>query len=382
MKIGIPKESAEGETRVAITPESAAKLIQSGFEVSIESNAGKLSLFPDEVYLNIGCAVMRDPSLVWTQSDAILTVKKPRIQEIEQIREEAILIGFLQPLTSPEIVKKLAEKKIISFSLDTIPRISRAQTMDALSSMSTVAGYKAVLLAADVFPKFFPMLITAAGTVTPAKVFVIGAGVAGLQAIATARRLGAVVEAFDTRPAVKEEIESLGARFVQGEWEMEPEKAQTRQGYAKELPPESFKKEEDLIFEKVRESDVVITTAQIPGKPAPKLISETMVEEMKPGSVIVDLAAETGGNCALTQPGKVVLHKGVTVMGLLNLPALMPFHASRLYSRNITNLFLYLVRDGKPKLDFSDEIVAGSCITYNGEIVHPAAKTVPSEGRL
>lgn len=369
MKIGVPKETAPQETRVALTPETAGKLIRAGFQISVQAGAGENSFFTDQDFAASGCEIIPDVAALLAQSEIILKVQKPTGNEVGLMPENSTLIGFLQPSDNDGLTKRLAEKKITAFSMDSIPRTTRAQTMDALSSMSTIAGYKAVLLAADTSPRFFPMLTTAAGTVTPAKVFVIGAGVAGLQAIATARRLGAIVEAFDTRPAVKEQVESLGARFAQVDWKLDSSEAQDKGGYAKALSAELHQKEEQLLALKIRESDIVITTALIPGKPAPCLITQAMIQSMKPGSVIVDLAAEAGGNCALAKPNEKILQHGVTIIGYLNLPALMPYHASQMYSRNIAGLLTYIVRENKLALDWSDEIIAGACLTHEGKIL-------------
>jgi len=368
LKLGVPKEMTTGENRVALVPETVAKLAKTGIAVLVESKAGDASYFPDSAYQASGATILADAASVFAQADCVLKVQKPFENEMNLLREGTGLIAFLQPFMNPQLVKTLIARKITSFSMDAVPRITRAQKLDALSSMSTISGYKAVLMAADAAPKFFPMLTTAAGTIVPARVFVIGAGVAGLQAIATARRLGAVVEAFDTRPAVKEQVESLGARFAELDLELDKLQAEDKSGYAKELSEESYHKEEALIHQKVRESDVVITTALIPGKPAPTLIKEAMVKEMRPGSVIVDLAAEMGGNCESTECGKEVEKHGVKILGTLNLPSLLPFHASQMYSRNLYALLELIIKDGKLHLDFSDEIIAEMCITHQGEI--------------
>ncbi|MFL5735004.1 MAG: Re/Si-specific NAD(P)(+) transhydrogenase subunit alpha [Chloroflexia bacterium] len=379
MKIGIPKEIADSENRVASIPDSAGRLVKAGNDVLVQSGAGLQASFTDEAYAAAGATIVPDAATLYAQSDMVLKVQKPQMNEalgkheVALMRPGTTLVSFLQPLTSPELVSMLAQAGVTSFAMESIPRITRAQSMDALSSMSTVAGYKAVLLAAVASGKFFPMFMTAAGTVPPAKVFVLGAGVAGLQAIATARRLGAVVEAFDVRPAVKEQVQSLGAKFV----EMEiTENTETSGGYAKELSEETHRREVELLHKHAKQSDVFITTALIPGRPAPELITEEMVVDMQPGSVIVDLAAENGGNCKLTEAGAEVIRYNVRILGPLNLPSTMPIHASQMYSKNVFNLLGLLVKDGQLTLNFDDEIVAGTCITHGGNIVNPAAKAV------
>ena len=368
MKIGVPKETEASEKRVALVPETASKLVKLGFEVRVETGAGSNSYYPDHLYQESGASLVSDPSVLFGKSEMIVRVQKPSLKEVDSYPPKTVLIAFLQPLLNLDLVKRLADREITAFSMDAIPRISRAQSMDTLSSMSSAAGYKAVLLAAQELPRFFPLLMTAAGTMTPAKVFVIGAGVAGLQAIATARRLGAVVEAFDTRPAVKEQVESLGAKFAEIAWKLNEKQSQDAGGYAKELSDEHQKKEMELIAQKVKESDVIITTALIPGKKAPVLITEEMVKEMKPGSVIVDLAAEMGGNCSLTKPGEKVSIHEIKIIGLLNLPSLLSSHASLMYSRNLFSFLSLLTKNGKLNLDWSDEIISGACIVHEGKI--------------
>src|SRR6059058_800789 len=327
MKVGVPRETAPGERRVALVPESVKRLTGSGFEIELERGAGEAASFLDPAYEEAGAALVADPY----SADAVVKVQTPSAEEAERLREGQVLIGFLQPLTDREGIDRLAERGIVAFAMESIPRITRAQAMDALSSQATVSGYKAVLLAAERLPKFFPMLMTAAGTVAPAKVLVLGAGVAGLQAIATAHRLGAVVAGFDVRPVVKEQVESLGAKFLDlgiiGE--------ETAGGYARELTEDEQRRQQEALEQRLPDFDVVITTALVPGRPAPKLIPAGSVARMRPGSVIVDLAAETGGNCELTEPGEVVERDGVTIVGLVNLASEMPFHASQLYSRNV-----------------------------------------------
>jgi NAD(P) transhydrogenase subunit alpha len=374
MNIGVPKEVIANETRVALVPESVAQLIRKGHNVFVEAGAGVASSYLDDQYTQAGATIVSGVLDVYEQSDLICKVQRPTDHpgagkhEIDLLRPGQVLITFFQPLVNHDIVLKLLEARVTSFSMDAIPRITRAQSMDALSSMSTVAGYKAVLMAANALGRFFPLLMTAAGTVRPAKVLVLGAGVAGLMAIATARRLGAVVEAFDVRPAVKEQVESLGAKFLELEI---AEQTETAGGYAKELSEETHRRELELIHKHVRDADVVITTALIPGRPAPVLITEPMVRDMKAGSVIVDLASENGGNCELTEPGCDFVRHNVRILGPLNVPAMMPIHASQLYSRNVVNLLNLLIgRDGKLNLDFNDEIIAGTCITHDGRIIN------------
>jgi NAD(P) transhydrogenase subunit alpha len=372
MRIGVVRETAPGERRVALVPETVGRLAKAGNEIVVERGAGEASSFPDRMYTEAG-AMIGD---AWT-AELVLKVAKPSDDELRRLREGAVLIAFLQPLTSPGLVRELARARITSLSMDAIPRITRAQSMDALSSQATVAGYKAVLLAAAALPRFFPMLTTAAGTIAPAKAFVIGAGVAGLQAIATARRLGAVVEAFDTRPVVKEQVQSLGAKFLEVDL---GETGEGSGGYAKELSEEAHKKEVQLLAKAVKENDIVITTAAIPGRPAPKLITADMVRSMKPGSVIVDLAAETGGNTELTQAGKVIEVDGVRIDGTTNLPSTMPYHASQMYSRNIASLLaLMLTKEGKLHLDMNDDVIKGTVITKDGEVVHEQTKKAVGE---
>ena len=359
MRIGVPKETAAGERRVALVPETVGKLAGGGFEVIVERGAGEAASFPDAAFEEAG-ARLGD----WAEADAVAKVQKPTADEVARLREGQVLIGFLQPLTDREGVERLASQGVVAFAMESIPRITRAQPMDALSSQATVSGYKSVLLAAERLPKFFPMLMTAAGTVAPAKVLVLGAGVAGLQAVATARRLGAVVTGFDVRPVVREQIESLGATWldlgVVGE--------ETAGGYAQELTEEQQRQQQQELEARLPEFDVVITTALIPGRPAPRLIPASAVAAMRPGSVVVDLAAEAGGNCELTEPGEEVAREGVTIVGLTNLPSSMPFHASQLYARNVSALLHHLAPQGELTLDWDDEITAGTCVAGKQEV--------------
>jgi H+-translocating NAD(P) transhydrogenase subunit alpha len=359
VRIGVPKETAAGERRVALVPETVGKLTGGGFEVIFERGAGEAASFPDSAFEDAG-ARLGD----WAETDAVAKVQKPTADEVTRLRDGQVLIGFLQPLTDREGIERLASQGVVAFAMESIPRITRAQSMDALSSQATVSGYKATLLAAERLPKFFPMLMTAAGTVAPAKVLVLGAGVAGLQAVATARRLGAVVTGFDVRPVVREQIESLGANWldlgVVGE--------ETAGGYAQELTEQQQRQQQEELEARLPEFDVVITTALIPGRPAPRLIPASAVAAMRPGSVVVDLAAEAGGNCELTEPGEEVVREGVTIVGLTNLPSSMPFHASQLYSRNVSALLHHLAPEGKLVLDWDDEITAGACVTRQQEV--------------
>jgi NAD(P) transhydrogenase subunit alpha len=370
VKVAIPKERAADERRVALVPDTAAKLIAASLEVSVESGAGAGAYVPDEAYERAGVKVVKGAGAVLKDADAVLKVQAPEPDEIGLLKSGSVLISFLQPATQGEIVKALAKRGVTAFSLELLPRISRAQSMDALSSQASAAGYKAVLLAAARLGKFFPMMMTAAGTVAPARVLVMGAGVAGLQAIATAKRLGAVVSAYDVRPAVKEEVQSLGATFI----ELALESQQGEGGYAREQSEEFLRKQRELIGEHVAKSDVVITTAAVPGRRAPLLVTGDMVKGMRPGSVIVDLASETGGNVELTQAGKDVDVAGVTIIGTRNVPSTMPMATSQLFARNVMNLLLHLVKDGAINLDFADEITKGGCVTHGGEIVNERAK--------
>ncbi|HZO96871.1 MAG TPA: Re/Si-specific NAD(P)(+) transhydrogenase subunit alpha [Gaiellaceae bacterium] len=354
MRVGVPRETAEGERRVALVPEAIRRL--QGFQVAVEPGAGAAAGFADEEYREAGAELAPDP---WRDVDAVVKVAKPAPEEAERLEAGQLLVAFLAPLTDPEGVERLRRRGVHGFAMESIPRITRAQPMDALSSQATVAGYKAVLLAAERLPRFFPMLTTAAGTIAPARALVLGAGVAGLQAIATARRLGAVVSGFDVRPAVREQVQSLGASFL----ELGIVGEETAGGYARELTPEEQARQQQALEERIPDFDVVITTAAVPGRPAPKLIPASAVARMRAGSVIVDLAAETGGNCELTKPGEVVESGGVTVVGTLNLPSTMATHASQLYARNVSALLEHLAPKGELSLDWSDEITAGTCVT-------------------
>jgi H+-translocating NAD(P) transhydrogenase subunit alpha len=375
VKVATPKEIAQDERRVALVPDTASKLTAAGLDVSVEAGAGAGAFVPDEAYEKAGVKVVKGAAILLKEADAVLKVQAPAVGEVDLIRKGAVLISFLQPATQGDIVRALAKRGVTAFSLELVPRISRAQSMDALSSQASVSGYKAVLMAAERLGKFFPMMMTAAGTVAPARVLVMGAGVAGLQAIATARRLGAVVSAYDVRPAVKEEVQSLGATFI----ELPLETQEGEGGYAREQSEEFLRKQRELIGEHIANSDVVITTAAIPGRRAPLLVTADMVKGMRQGSVIVDLAAESGGNVELTKAGEELEVGGVTIIGTRNVPSTMPLHASQLYARNVANLLIHLVKDGAINLDFEDEITKGCCITHGGEIVNERAKqTAPA----
>jgi NAD(P) transhydrogenase subunit alpha len=365
MKIGVPKETAANERRVALVPDTAGRLVKTGLEVVVEQGAGAGAAFPDEAYRAAGAGLVATPADIFGKSDVVLKVQAPSPAEVGLCREGTALVAVFQPAAERDVVAALAARKVTAFSLALLPRITRAQPMDVLSSQATVAGYKAVLLAATTAGRLFPMLVTAAGTLPPARVLVLGAGVAGLQAIATARRLGAVVSAFDVRPAVKEQVESLGAKFLQLEI---AEQAETAGGYAKQLSEETHRRELAFIAQHVKDADVVITTAAIPGKRAPILVTADAVRGMKSGAVIVDLAAETGGNCEVTEPGKEVRRDGVVVLGPLNLPSTVPLHASQMYARNIASFLLHVTRDGTLVVDFDDEIIRETCVTHAGEV--------------
>ncbi|OLP19659.1 NAD(P) transhydrogenase subunit alpha [Leptolyngbya sp. 'hensonii'] len=370
MKLAVVKEIEVGERRVALIPDAVSRLTKQGIEVWVEAGAGERSWFADSLYESAGAKIVADAAMIWGEADVVLKVgplqeREDGCHEVDLMHAGQTLISFLDPLGNPSLIQRLSDRQVTAFALELIPRTSRAQSMDALSSQASLAGYKSVLIAAAVLPKFFPMLTTAAGTIPPAKVFVIGAGVAGLQAIATARRLGAVVEAFDIRPAVKEEVQSLGARFVEVQLE---EDTVASGGYAREVSEVAKQRTQAAIAEHVSQADVVITTAQVPGKRAPLLVTEEMVARMKPGSVVVDLAAEQGGNCACTAPGKDVVHHGVTIVGPINLPASMPVHASQMYAKNLLSLVQLMVKDGALNLNFADDIIDGACVTHAGQI--------------
>jgi len=378
MIAGIFKETFPNERRVAVIPSHVPPLTKAGLEVVVERGAGEGSSHADAEYEKQGARVEADRRQALSSADVLLMVRGPGaapnfpMEELEACKPGAALIAFLEPLARPETARALAEKQLTVFAMELIPRVTRAQSMDALSSAANIAGYRAVLLAATALDKMFPMMMTAAGTITPSRVFVLGAGVAGLQAIATARRLGAIVEAYDVRPAVKEQVESLGARFV--ELDVESEEAEAAGGYAKAQSEEFYRRQQEALAERLRENDVIITTAQVPGKKAPVLITRTMAESLRPGTVIVDLAAEKGGNCELTEPNETVVHQGVKVIGAVNLPAEAAFHASQMYSKNITAFLLHLISEGELHIDTEDEITQGTLVARGGEIVHPQVK--------
>ena len=383
MIVGVPKETAAGERRVALVPDAVKPLKAKGIELLVQAGAGEAAGFADAAYAQAGAALEPDAAALFARADLIAKVQGPRAlasggHEADLLREGQALVGALRPLDQPDLAARLAQRRVTAFALELMPRITRAQSMDILSSMATIAGYRAVLLAATSLPKIFPLLVTAAGTVSPARVLVIGAGVAGLQAIATARRLGGVVEAYDTRPAVKEQVQSLGAKFV--ELPLEIKDAEDAGGYARAQSEEFYARQRELLGERVRASDVVITTAQVPGARAPVLIDEATVRGMRPGSVIVDLAAEGGGNCALTRAGEDVRAHGVLILGPVNLPSAHALHASQLYSRNLQNFLIHLAPEGKLVLDLGDEVTRGPLLTHQGEVMHEGVRARLAKG--
>ena len=378
MKVGVCKETFPGERRVATIPDTVAGLIKLGLSVVIETGAGIEAGFPDSKYKEKGADIAANRAEVFSLADIVIQVRcygantDAGRADLELMKPEQIIIGYSEPLSTPELAQEIANTSVTSFSMELLPRITRAQSMDTLSSMATVAGYKAVLLAAESLPKMFPMFMTAAGTIKPAKVLIIGAGVAGLQAIATAKRLGAIVSAYDVRPAVKEQVESLGGRFV--EMELESENAEGSGGYARAMSEEFYRKQREFMAKVVAENDVVITTAAVPGKKAPLLVTAEMVRGMAAGSVIVDLAAERGGNCELTKAGEKVMTEGVTILAPVNLPSTVPYHASQMYAKNLFTLLKHLTKDGKLELDLSDEITREMLVTRDGEVVQPRVR--------
>jgi len=365
MKIGIPKENFPGERRVGLIPDAVSRLVSGGFEVSVQASAGAEAGFPDDAYTEAGATVQAGSEEALAGADVILKVQPPSPDEVGHYPEGSVIVALLQPGRSDDLYGAMAQRNMTAFAMELVPRTTKAQSMDVLSSQATVAGYKAVLMAASSQGKLLPMLTTAAGTLAPAKVFIIGAGVAGLQAIATARRLGAIVSAFDVRPVVREQVESLGASFIEAE---AVEEAEGAGGYAKELAEEQQEKVLDAVGGHVPAVDVVITTAQIPGKPAPLLITEDMVKSMRPGSVIMDLAAESGGNCALTRAGETIQAHGVTIIGPVNLPATVPLHASQMYSKNVTTFVDHITQDGALTIDLDDPITGPMCVVTDGEV--------------
>jgi NAD(P) transhydrogenase subunit alpha len=375
MIIGIPKETFPTERRVALVPAAVSSLVDAGLDVVVEAGAGQSAGFPDGQYADRGAGIVEDRKRIFADGDVILQVRMAGAAgdaatgDLSLVRQEQVVIGLSEPLVGATAAKDLADRGVIAFSMELMPRITRAQSMDALSSMATISGYKAILLAASHLPRMFPMLMTAAGTVTPARVLVVGAGVAGLQAIATARRNGAKVQAYDVRPAVKEQVESLGASFV--ELPLETSTSEDKGGYAKAQDDAFYERQRKMMAEVVAASDVVVTTALIPGKAAPLLVTSEMISGMTPGSVVVDLAAERGGNCEPTEADQVVTTGGVTILGPTNLPATVPYHASQMYSSNITTFLLHLITDGKLTLDLDDEITQGTLVSRNGQVINP-----------
>ena len=383
MIVGIPAETLPGERRVATIPSTVPALTQAGLDVLVEAGAGRAAGFPDDAYVDKGARLATDRAQVFAEAEAILAVRAlganlvHGLDDLAQLRAGQIVIGFSEPLGEPQAARDLAARGVTAFSMELIPRITRAQSMDALSSMATIAGYKAVLMAAETLPRMFPMMMTAAGTITPARVFVVGAGVAGLQAIASARRLGAQVEAYDVRPAVQEQVESLGATFV--DLPLDTNTSEDTGGYAKAQNETFYARQREMMSRVVAASDVVITTALIPGRPAPVLITDEMVAGMSPGAVVVDLAAERGGNVEPSRPDETVVAHGVTILGPTNLPATVPYHASQMYAKNLSALLLHLVTDGKLQLDLSDEITQGTLVSHGGDVVHPRVRELLSE---
>ncbi len=378
MKLGIPSAIGHGETRVALVPEVLAKLKKLNIEVVVERGAGNAAGFPDSTFESAGAMLVDGAAAVCEHSNLIVSIRPPMPDLLDQMRSDTVLIAMCNPLVRHDLVKDLASRGLTAFALELMPRITRAQAMDVLSSMSSLAGYKAVLLAANELVRIFPMMMTAAGTITPAKVLVLGAGVAGLQAIATAKRLGAVVEAFDVRPVVKEQVESLGAKFVVVDAPQED--AQDKGGYAKEMSAAYQQRQREVIAQHVKENDVVISTALIPGKPAPRLITADMVPHMRPGSVIVDLAAEAGGNCELTCPGETVVKHGVTILAPTNLAATVPFHASQMFARNVTSFLTDIVKNGEIVMNMDNECIRDTLITREGQVVSPRLREIMGLG--
>jgi len=369
LKLAVPKETKEKENRVALTPDVVKSLVNAGFECLIEKSAGLNSYFSDDAYANAGATIIPDSKTLYGQADVVLKVNAPSSAEISMMKSDAILISYMWATVNPDLVKALVDKGISGFSMDAIPRISRAQKMDALSSQSNLAGYKTVIMAADTIGKIFPLMMTAAGTIKPVKVVIMGAGVAGLQAVATAKRLGAIVEVSDIRPETKEQVESLGGKFIELKGD---DSIKTEGGYVKSVSEDFLKKQQELLFKHISDADIVITTALIPGKKAPVLVTEDMVKSMRFGSVIVDMAVEQGGNCPLSELNKTVIKHGVTIIGESNLPSLLPMNASELYARNIQAFLLHLATKDGFKWEMEEEITKGSLIAHKGEIVHPS----------
>jgi len=378
LKIAVVKEQKLHENRVSLTPDVVKSLIKAGFQCSVEAGAGTASGFYDSLYEKAGASIVADKTALLNDADILLKVNAPEISEVQLLKEEAVIISFLYAYNVPEIVEALNAKKISAFAMDAVPRISRAQKMDALSSQANLGGYKSVILGANALGKIFPLMMTAAGTITPAKVLIFGAGVAGLQAVATAKRLGAVVEVTDVRPETKEQVESLGGRFL----EVQADGVQTEGGYAKEVSAEYLQKQKELVSKHVADADIVITTALVIGKKAPVLVTEDMVKSMKPGSVIVDMAVESGGNCTLSEFNKTVIKHNITIIGESNLPALVPVNASELYAKNISTLLMHLADKDHFKWDMEEEITKGCLITHGGELVHSFTKEILNKQKL
>ena len=372
MNIAVAKETQAYERRVALTPDVAKALLKAGFQCSIEAGAGQASYISDEAYAQVGVQIVENKESLYRQADVLLKVNAPLPEEIQLLRPEAVLISLMYPYTQPALVEACLAQGISTFAMDAVPRISRAQSMDALSSQANLAGYKAVIMGADALGKIFPLMMTAAGTITPAKVLIFGAGVAGLQAIATAKRLGAVVEVSDVRPETKEQVESLGGRFL----EVQAEGLKVEGGYAKEVSEEFLQKQKALISERIKDADLVITTALVIGKKAPLLVTEEMVKSMKPGAVIVDMAVASGGNCALSEINQTAVKHGVTIIGESNIPSLLPINASELYARNVKTLLLHLADKDGFRWEMEEEITAGAIITHKGELLHKLTKEI------
>ena len=383
MTIGVPTETSPGERRVSIVPTGVVALVRAGCAVHVSAGAGREAGFSDAAYEEAGATVVQERGSVFDESDVIVQVRggganpDSGMADVERLREGQVLIGFLEPLSAPAEIKALSNRRATACAMEFIPRTSRAQSMDALSSQANIGGYKAALVAAEYLPRLFPMMMTAAGTITPAHVFVVGVGVAGLQAIATCKRLGAVIQAYDVRPAVKEQVQSVGARFV--ELELDTADSEGSGGYAQAMDEQFYAKQREMMARVVSENDVVITTAAVPGKPAPVLVTEDMIKSMKPGSVVIDLAAERGGNCEITEPGRTVVKHGVTLVGEVNLPSTVPFHASQMYSNNIVNFLKLMINDGALDVGIDDDIVQGATVTRDGEIVNEQVSALLSE---
>ncbi len=383
MTIGVPTETSPGERRVSIVPAGAAALVKAGCAVQVAAGAGREAGISDADYEEAGATVVQERGSVFDEADVIVQVRggganpDSGMADVERLREGQVLIGFLEPLSAPAEIKALSNRRTTACAMEFIPRTSRAQSMDALSSQANIGGYKAALVAAEYLPRLFPMMMTAAGTITPAHVFVVGVGVAGLQAIATCKRLGAVIQAYDVRPAVKEQVQSVGARFV--ELELDTADSEGSGGYAQAMDEQFYAKQREMMARVVSENDVVITTAAVPGKPAPVLVTEDMIKSMRPGSVVIDLAAERGGNCEITEPGRTVVKHGVTLVGEVNLPSTVPFHASQMYSNNIVNFLKLMINDGALDVGIDDDIVQGATVTRDGEIVNEQVSALLSE---